>query len=197
MRAHLNHHNAGLYQSILKGCDSQGAQRVLPAAMGLTRPQLIEAAKIQDAEDRFNFLTFAPRADAWVYGMLGADPAIDDAIIDHAIRMRIEENPDRMSAFFIRNLKEGADLTRQRITGFLLEASFLTIRAEHLGYGSASNVMHALKKKHMQRPFGRSPEKFPFSEASGRITFVESVPNCFDTVPKWTYTPSSYLNPLP
>ncbi|MBA4117718.1 MAG: hypothetical protein C0514_02330 [Candidatus Puniceispirillum sp.] len=199
MRAHLSCENAPLIQRVLRDSSYAKAQFLLPAAMGLSHTQLEEAANIEDVQERLDFLIQAPRPDTWVYGMLGADPLLDHLAIETSIRTRIANNPDLISSFFVRNLKEGTDLTRQRITGFLLQVtgnvSEGKTRAEHLGYSKVSNVVHALQKKKLKRPFGLFREAFPFTDGSAGTDLKNHTPDYLDIMPQWTYTPSTYLKP--
>ncbi|MCA0370081.1 MAG: hypothetical protein LCH26_03150 [Proteobacteria bacterium] len=201
MRAHLTTEKTPLLQGVLKDSSIPQSQRLLPAALGLSNGQLRAAAKIADVEERFKFLTNAPREDAWIFGMLGTDPILDNLAINANMRARVLINPDKMSSFFIRNLREGTNITRMRFTGFLSELTGLITdrlsRANRLGFEDNSHVMETVKKKGLQRPFGISLKDFVMHDGTNISRFVTAEPDYLDEMPVWTYKPSTYLAPIP
>ena len=187
--------NASLYQRVLAHTTWQESQNVMPAALGLSPEALEEAALIPAYKDRLAFLQNAPREDAWVYGMLGSDRAVDSVLEQH-VKKRIEASPEYVSALFIRNLNEGSDITRMRLTGLLSQVTNLfdnTQRFQRLDYKTDSNVVRILEKRKCIPPFGLFLVRFEDENAFGHRRLS---PSPGDSMPAWTYTPSAYLAPL-
>ncbi|MBA4117715.1 MAG: hypothetical protein C0514_02315 [Candidatus Puniceispirillum sp.] len=201
MRAHLTLENTPLLKGVLKDSDIPQSQRLLPAAMGLSNGQLRAAAKIENIEERLNFLINAQREDAWIFGMLGADPILDNLAINANMRARVLINPDKMSSFFIRNLKEGTNITRMRFTGFLSELTGLITdklsRANRLGFEDNSHVMETVKKKGLPRPFSAIFWEMRLNDGKVMPRITIKKPDYLDPMPLWTYKPSTYLDPIP
>ena len=201
MRAHLTTENTPLLKAVLKDSNIPQSQRLLPAALGLSNGQLRAAAKIANIEERLTFLINAPRDDAWIFGMLGADPILDNLAINANMRARVLINPDKMSAFFIRNLREGTNVTRMRFTGFLSELTGLITdklsRANRLGFEDNSHVMETVKKKGLPRPFGTIFWEMRLNDGKVMPRVTIKKPDYLDEMPVWTYKPSTYLAPIP
>ena len=194
-RKFITPENAGLFQKVLGDSTWKESQNLMAAALGLSAEVLEEAALISAYQDRCDFLIDTPREDAWVYGMLGSDPYIDTLLQGH-IKKRIEASPEYVSALFIRNLKEGSDLTRMRLTGFLLQvvdALKNQQRFQKLGYQTDSNVVRVLEKRKSMPPFGCFFAKY---DMSGYPLVKLIHPNKGAPMPAWTYTPSPFLEPI-
>lgn len=200
-RKFINGDNAPLIQKMLKGTTWRESLELMPATLGLSPDILEEAALIPAFTERLAFLENAPREDAWVYGMLGADCMIDD-VLEKQIKARLEKDADYVSALLIRNLMEGSAHTRMRLTGFLLHCVYAhntTPRYQLLGYGEDAHVVRTLHMKKSIPNFGIfvfDLDRTTLDPGQKKFSTRVSCPNATEPMPIWTYTPSSYLKPI-
>lgn len=196
--ASITNENAPFLKAVLEGATWQMSLDLLPASLGLSHEILQEAAGIEDLSARLTFLKQSPRPDAWVLGMLGSDPLIDSAVLEHHVRERILMNPIGMSAFFVKSLKHGDTLTRMRLTSFLLHTDPLGVdeylsdkkaRFEKIGFRQKSRLARTLDAKKVLPPFGFLLDR----SRDGNITRITTrYPDFWAPLPAWTYTPSQH-----
>ncbi|MBA4117713.1 MAG: hypothetical protein C0514_02305 [Candidatus Puniceispirillum sp.] len=196
--ASITTENAPFLKAVLKGATWQMSLDLLPASLGLSHEVLQGAAGIEDLSARLTFLKQSPRPDTWVLGMLGSDPLIDSAVLEHHVRERILMNPIGMSAFFVKSLKHGDTLTRMRLTSFLLHTDPLSVgahlsdkkaRFEKIGFRQNSRLARTLDAKKVLPPFGFLLDRSP----DGNVTRITTrYPDFWAPLPAWTHSPSQH-----